>query len=590
MDIGVLYRFTTRMTNRLSEKQLMIIMAIVTGLMTGLGVYAFEQLLHLIKASLTSWFAIDSASFFYFVYPTVGMLLVVLFVKYIVKDDLSEGVTQVLYAISRKGSKIRPHNCYSSVVAGATTIGFGGSVGPESPIIMTGAAIGSNVGKFLRMNYRNTTLMIGCGVAAACAAIFKAPITGVAFVIEIIMMDLTISSIIPLLISAVTATSLVFALRGFDPIFSVTMGSDFLLHDIPYFILMGVVCGLVAYYFTEMNSFVARQLHKIKQTYIRLIVGGAVIGSLIFLFPPLYGEGYEYLQNIINGNLSSVFDNSLFYEYKDVTWILILYLVGVIFFKVIAMSATNASGGVGGVFAPSLFIGAFTGAALSLIMNTLFGLELSPIIFALVGMAGIMSGVLDAPLTAIFLIAEVTDSYELFVPLMMVSAISYMISYYLEPYSIYTRKLVLHGDLVTHDKDKAVLLFLDIRKLIENDMERVPMGITLGEMVKVVSRSSRNIFPVLDNSGYLQGVVTLDDIRRDMFDRDKYDNSISEYMTIPPDIIAVNDSMQTVLDKFETSHAWNLPVVDESNQYIGFVSKSKIFSAYRNQLIEISHN
>jgi CIC family chloride channel protein len=242
------------------------------------------------------------------------------------------------------------------------------------------------------------------------------------------------------------------------------------------------------------------------------------------------------------------------------------------------------------VFAPSLFIGAFTGAALSLIMNTLFGLELSSITFALVGMAGIMSGVLDAPLTAIFLIAEVTDSYELFVPLMMVSAISYMISYYLEPYSIYTRKLVLHGDLVTHDKDKAVLLFLDIRKLIENDMERVPMGITLGEMVKVVSRSSRNIFPVLDNSGYLQGVVTLDDIRRDMFDNEKYENSISEYMTIPPDIIAVNDSMQTVLDKFETSHAWNLPVVDESNQYIGFVSKSKIFSAYRNQLIEISHN
>jgi CIC family chloride channel protein len=254
------------------------------------------------------------------------------------------------------------------------------------------------------------------------------------------------------------------------------------------------------------------------------------------------------------------------------------------------MSATNASGGVGGVFAPSLFIGAFTGAALSLIMNTLFGLELSPITFALVGMAGIMSGVLDAPLTAIFLIAEVTDSYELFVPLMMVSAISYLISYYLEPYSIYTRKLVLHGDLVTHDKDKAVLLFLDIRKLIENDMERVPMGITLGEMVKVVSRSSRNIFPVLDNSGYLQGVVTLDDIRRDMFDNEKYENSISEYMTIPPDIIAVNDSMQTVLDKFETSHAWNLPVVDENSKYIGFVSKSKIFSAYRNQLIEISHN
>jgi CIC family chloride channel protein len=254
------------------------------------------------------------------------------------------------------------------------------------------------------------------------------------------------------------------------------------------------------------------------------------------------------------------------------------------------MSATNAAGGVGGVFAPSLFIGAFTGAALALILNTLFGLELSPITFSLVGMAGIMSGVLDAPLTAIFLIAEVTDSYELFVPLMMVSAISYMISYYLEPYSIYTRKLVLRGDLVTHDKDKAVLLFLDIRKLIENDMESVAPDIPLGEMVKTVSRSKRNIFPVLDQSGYLQGVVTLDDIRRDMFDRDKYENLVSDYMTIPPDIIVAGDSMQVVLDKFEKTHAWNLPVVDENNQYIGFVSKSKIFSAYRNQLIEISHD
>jgi CIC family chloride channel protein len=368
------------------------------------------------------------------------------------------------------------------------------------------------------------------------------------------------------------------------------MNSEFLLQDIPYFILMGVICGLVAYYFTEMNSWVARKLQKIKHIYIRLIVGGIVIGSLIFLFPPLYGEGYEYLQNLINGNLESVFDNSLFYAYRDETWILILYLLGVIFFKVIAMSATNAAGGVGGVFAPSLFIGAFTGAALALILNTLFGLELSPITFSLVGMAGIMSGVLDAPLTAIFLIAEVTDSYELFVPLMMVSAISYMISYYLEPYSIYTRKLVLRGDLVTHDKDKAVLLFLDIRKLIENDMESVAPDIPLGEMVKTVSRSKRNIFPVLDQSGYLQGVVTLDDIRRDMFDRDKYENLVSDYMTIPPDIIVAGDSMQVVLDKFEKTHAWNLPVVDENNQYIGFVSKSKIFSAYRNQLIEISHD
>lgn len=564
-------------------------MAIVVGLLTGVGVYVFEMLLHWIKAGLLRWFDIKSANYFYLIYPMIGIFLVTLFVKYVVRDNISEGVTKVLYSISRKGSKIKGHNCYSSVVAGATTIGFGGSVGPESPIIMTGASIGSNVAQFMRMNYRNTTLLLGCGVAAASAAIFKAPITGVAFVLEIIMLDLTIGSIIPLLISAVTATSLVFALRGFDPVFAVEVSNTFDLGNIPYYILMGVICGLVAYYFTAMNSFVVKIFEKIKRAWVKMILGGVVIGGLIFLFPPLYGEGYEELTDMMNGRVSEVFNNSLFYGLSDDVWLVVLFLLGTVFFKVIAMASTNAAGGVGGVFAPSLFVGAFSGVAVALIMNTLFGLDLPVTSFALVGMAGVMSGVLDAPLTAIFLIAEVTDGYGLFVPLMLVSAISYMISYYLEPYSIYTKKLVKDGDLMTHDKDQAVLLFLDIKGLLESDLSKVSQDMKLGEMVKVVSESNRNIFPVIDEDGQLYGVVTLDDIRTDMFDREKYQNPVSEYMTIPPEIISITDNMQVVLEKFESSRAWNLPVVDEHRKYMGFVSKSKIFSAYRSQLIEISN-
>lgn len=589
MNFNLLHRSLTRYTNRLSDRQLMMVMAVVVGLLTGVGVYVFEILLHWIKMGLLRWFDIQNANYFFLIYPMIGIFLVTLFVKYVVRDNISEGVTKVLYAISRKGSKIKGHNCYTSVVAGATTIGFGGSVGPESPIIMTGASIGSNVAQFMRMNYRNTTLLLGCGVAAASAAIFKAPIAGVAFVLEIIMLDLTIGSIIPLLISAVTATSLVFALRGFDPVFAVEVSNTFSLGNIPYYILMGVICGLVAYYFTAMNSFVVKIFEKIKRSWVKMILGGVVIGGLIFLFPPLYGEGYEELTDMMNGRVSEVFDNSLFYGLSDDVWLVVLFLLGTVFFKVIAMASTNAAGGVGGVFAPSLFVGAFSGVAVALILNTLFGLDLPVTSFALVGMAGVMSGVLDAPLTAIFLIAEVTDGYGLFVPLMLVSAISYMISYYLEPYSIYTKKLVKDGDLMTHDKDQAVLLFLDIKGLLESDLSKVSQYMTLGEMIKVVSESNRNIFPVVDENGQLNGVVTLDDIRSDMFDREKYQNLVSDYMTTPPEIISITDNMQAVLDKFEIGRAWNLPVVDEQRRYMGFVSKSKIFSAYRSQLIEISN-
>ena len=586
--IEVLYRYLTRFTHRLSERQLMILLSLIVGLIAGMGTFVFEMLLHFIKTGLTSWFRVNTASLMYFVYPVIGIILTTLFVRYVIRDGISEGVMRVLYAMSRRNSKIRPHNCYSSIVASATTIGFGGSVGPEAPIVLTGAAIGSNVGSFMRLNYRNTTLLLGCGAAAALAAIFKAPITGVAFVLEILMLDITSLSIIPLLIAAVTASSLIYFMSGFDPIFSVEVSDMFRLGHIPYYILLGLICGLISYYFTQTNTRVSALFDRLGKTYLRWLAGGGVLGLLIFLFPPLYAEGYNTLDALMHGNIHSIFDNSLFYNYQDEVWVVILYVVAILFFKVVAMASTTAAGGVGGSFAPSLFVGAMSGTAMALILNQLFGLNLPPVEFTLVGMAGVMSGVMNAPLTSIFLIAELTGGYKLFVPLMLVAAISFAISYYFDPYSIYTRKLGMKGDLMTHNKDKTVLMFLDMRKLIENDFVPIYENATLEDVVHTVSRSRRNLFPVIDFEGELRGVVTLDDIRADMFDRGKYDNSVSDYMTVPPAVITVDESMGAILEKFERTGAWNLPVVDEGERYIGFVSKSKIFSAYREQLLEIS--
>lgn len=585
----ILYRYLTLKTNVLSERQLMLILAFVVGLVVGLGTLAFEELLHGIKTGLTSWFRVDSYSLFYLVYPVIGIILATLFVRYVIRDQINEGVTRVLYAISRNRSRLKPHNCYSSMVASATTIGFGGSVGPEAPIVMTGSAIGSNIASFMRLNYRQTTLLLCCGAAAAVAAIFKAPIAGVAFVLEILMLDITSASVIPILIAAVTGTSVMFFTTGFDPKFDVVVQEFFLLKNIPIYILLGVLCGLISYYFIRTNEWIIERFSKLRTAGARWAVGGLIIGVLIFLFPPLYAEGYDTLQNLFRGDVTALFDNSPFYAYREEVWILIVYLVAILFFKVIAMSATNAAGGVGGSFAPSLFVGAIAGTAVALTGNAAFGLHLPVVSFMLVGMAGVMTGVMKAPLTAIFLIAELTGGYRLFVPLMLVAAISYAISYYFDAESIYTRKLSKAGDLMTHNKDQAVLLFLDMNALIETDFIPIFENATLEDVVKELSRSRRNIFPVVDFDNKLRGYVTLDDVRRDMFNTAKYEDPISDYMQIPPAVIRQDETMESVLEKFERTGAWNLPVTDARKHYLGFVSKSKIFSAYREQLRELSY-
>lgn len=589
------YQYYLWLTHRLTDRQLMMVLAVVVGLAAGMGTYIFEVLLHFIREALVNWFRVERAQFLYLIYPAIGIILATLFVKYVVKDNISEGVTRVLYAMSRSNSRIRGHNCWTSVVGGATTIGFGGSVGPEAPIVLTGAAIGSNIGKLTRLNYKNVTLLLCCGAGAALAAIFKAPITGVVFVLEILMLDITIGSVTPLLIASLSATTLALMLRGFDPILPVTLSvSDkFELAQIPMFIILGVLCGLMSFYFTSVNTAVGRFFRRFDSQYKKWAVGGVLIGVLIFIFPPLYGEGYEAMTALMRGEPQSLFDNSLFFRFSSIEWVVILFVIATMLFKVVAMAATNSAGGVGGTFAPSLFVGSFIGALTALVFNMFFrwvgiDMQLSIVSFTLVGMAGVMAGVMNAPLTSIFLIAELSNGYELFIPLMITASISFALDYYLNPDSIYTKQLRERGELLTHNKDQSVLVFLQIERLMETDFLRIDESFTLGDLVKIISKAHRNIFPVVDDDDDLLGVVQLDDLRADMFNRDKYSTPITHYMIQPPDKILPQEQMQSVLEKFEDNKTWMLPVVDKQNHYLGFISKSRILAAYREQLVEIS--
>ena len=579
-----------RLGARLSERQMLALLAVVVGLLAGLGTWFFEMLLHGVRAALVTWFPVDKAQVLFLVYPVIGIVLATLFVKYIVKDHISEGVTRVLYAMSRRDSRIAAHNCWSSIVGGATTIGFGGSVGPEAPIVLTGAAIGSNVGKLARLNYKELTLMLCCGAGAAVAAIFKAPITGVVFVLEILMLDITAASVFPLILASVTATTIALICRGFDPIIAVTLSSAdaFTINHIPLYILLGVCCGFMSYYFTSVNSIVGSFVKNISSQYKRWAFAGVVLGVLIFIFPPLYGEGYEGMTSLMHGNVKDLFDNSLFFRFSNIEWLAIVYVTASMFFKVVAMATTNASGGVGGTFAPSLFVGAFMGAIVALVCNVCFKWDISVVSFSLVGMAGVMSGVMKAPLTSIFLIAELSNGYELFIPLMIVAAISFAVDYTLDKDSIYTKQIRMRGELLTHDKDQSAFVFIKMDELIETDFIRIKENMTLGDIVNIISSARRNIFPVIDNFGHLLGVVQLDDLREDMFKRDKWGRSITHYMIQPPYKILEHEMIQSILPHFEKNHTWMLPVVDKNNRYIGFISKSRILNAYREALVKIS--
>ena len=585
-----IYQIYGIVAHRLSESQTMAILAIIVGLCAGIGAFIFNTLLHTITHLLTSWTPEDQAQWLYLVYPAIGIILATLFVKYIVKDGISEGVTRVLYAMSRTDSRIKGHNCWTSIVGGATTIGFGGSVGPEAPIVLTGAAIGSNIGKLARLNYKNITLLLCCGAGAAVAAVFKAPITGVVFVLEILMLDITSKSIIPLLMASMTATIISLSLHGFSPIYSVSLAESdmFQVAHIPLFVLLGCFCGVMAYYFTSVNSKVGAFYKTVKEPWRKWLYAGLSLGILIFIFPPLYGEGHNSFSSLMNGDTTDLFNNTLFYSFSDADWFLIIYLIAIMLFKVIAMATTNAAGGVGGTFAPSLFVGAFAGATLAVICRVVFGWEISITSFTLAGMAGVMSGVMKAPLTAIFLIAELSNGYGLFIPLMIVSCLSFAVNYGLDRDSIYTKQLRLRGELLTHDKDSSAFVFLRLDQLMETDFIRLRESITLGDVVNIISNARRNIFPVVNNEGKLLGVVQLDDLRHDMFDRDKWGKSIMHYMIQPPDKILEHEMIQSIMPRFEQSNTWMLPVVDKENRYLGFIAKSQILNAYREALVNVS--
>lgn len=578
-------RFVIWREHHIKEKNFVLILALIVGIICGVAAQLLKFLIHLIGSSLTAGFNATSENWLYLVYPVVGIILTVLFVKYVVKENISHGVTKVLYAISRRKSRLKIKNMYASLIASSITIGTGGSVGAEGPIVYTGAAIGSNFGQAFRMSPKILMILVGCGAAAGIAGIFRAPIAGMLFTLEVLMIDLTGMTVMPLLLSSIAGATVAYVMEGYTAEFFFTQSEPYLTSRIPWTIALGVVCGLMSYYFTKVMFMMESFFKKVKQQWLKILIGGTIIACLVFLFPPLYGEGYSTITSLLDGDVESVVNASLFYVDRDNIWFLLLFIFAITMTKAFATSATNGAGGVGGTFAPSLFVGALTGFLFASVVNQFdLGVTLSLKNFTLMGMAGVMSGVMHAPLMAIFLTAEMTGGYDLFLPLLIVSALAYFTIQCFTPYSIYTMRLAKAGDLVTHQKDKAVLTLLKIESVIETDFKVVHPEMSLREMVDVISVSNRNLYPVTDAEGNLKGVVLLDDIRNIMFRTDLYRKMhVSRFMAAVPDVIDVKMPMDKVMEIFDKTNAWNLPVVKDG-KYIGFVSKSKIFNSYRRVL------
>ena len=580
---------TTRRTGFLSDKTKLLLLAVLVGLLCGCAAILLKTLIHWIQTGLTSWFRNPADGLLLLVYPGVGMLLSMLFVRYILKDDISHGVTKVLQAVSKNESNIKAHNTWSSVAASAVTIGFGGSVGAEAPIVYSGAAIGSTVARWAGLSYKDMTMLLGCGAAAAIAGIFKAPLAGVLFTLEILLFNMSMNAILPLLLSSVTATVVTYIFMGNDVQFAGSIEA-FRLGNIPFYLLLGIFCGFMSLYFIRVTLKVEDRMRRFRNPFWRWAICALLLGVLIFLFPPLYGEGYHSLSLMLNNNPGAVSRAVFGDKLLSNQWIFLLYFAAILLFKVFATAFTNAGGGVGGTFGPTLVSGGLAGFVVARLIN-LSGIALVPEAnFVLVGMGGLMAGVMQAPMTAIFLIAEITGGYELLIPLIVTASVSYGTIRMFERYSIYTNRIAAQGELLTHDSDQAVLTLLKTEDLVENDFTPVPYDGTLGDMVEAISRSRRNLFPVLDAEGRFQGVVTLDDVREMMFDRSRYDSvRIYTIMKSAPAFVYQDERMESVMDKFESTQAWNLPVLDDENKYLGFVSKSKIFSSYRDQLKAVSN-
>lgn len=570
-----------------------MLISFLVGIFTACAGLLLKWLIGQIEELLTHEFVVTGANWLYLVYPVIGIWLTMLFIKYIVRDDIGHGVTKILFAIARKQSRIKPHNTWTSVAASAITIGFGGSVGAEAPIVLTGSAIGSGLGQVCRLSNKYMMLLVGCGAAGAIAGIFKAPIAGLVFVLEVLMLDLTMTSLLPLLVTSVTAVGLTFAVSGTNPIFEFHLQDAFTVNRIPAYLALGIVCGLVALYFTRTMNFLEGIFRKLQGRYKKFLLGAAMLSLLIYLFPSLYGEGYDLIALLLNGNgqadWDTAMDRSLFYGSNH----LLIYLFLIVIFKVFASTATNGGGGCGGIFAPSLFLGCICGFIFCRLWNMydVLGIDIPERNFAMLGMCGLMSGVMHAPLTGIFLIAELTGGYALFMPLMIVATCSYLTIKYFEPHSIYAMRLAQRGELLTHHTDKSILTLMSMDSVIQHYDQVLYPDMNLGDVAAQVSNSKNHVFPVVNKQMQFVGAVYLDDIRHLVFRTELYrDFAVSQLMTQPEALLSVNDPMEVVVSVFDKTGAWTLPVVDEEGIFVGFIRKSTVLTVYRQMLADLSND
>jgi len=587
-----LQRFLIWKTKHLSQHQFILILSGVIGLAAGLGAVIIKNLTHYIQDLMEGKLIGNYHHAFYFIFPIVGLTLTLLIIKYGFKKDVGHGIPSTLYAISKRKGIMRSFQMYGSVLTAPLTVGFGGSVGLEGPTVATGASLGSNISRLFQMNQSARTLLISCAAAGAMSSIFKAPIAAIIFAIEVFSLDLTLVSMLPLLIASVSAILTSYFFFGSDILLSFQLKDNFHISEVPFYMILGVLASLCSIYFTAVYFKIHNIFKGFGSPFKRLLVGGLGLGVMIYFIPPLYGEGYNVINNLLTENYIEALGTNFFNDFLDNIWIVIALLAGLVIFKIVATSFTFGAGGVGGIFAPVLFMGSAMGHCFALIVNNLGILDkpISVSSFTMVGMAGLMAGVLHAPLTAIFLIAELTGGYELIVPLMITAVISYLITNKFQPHSVYTMELAQRGELLTHDKDQVVLTLMDIKQVIETNFVSIKMNMNLGDVIhEGVLKSSRNLFPVIDESNNFMGIILLDDIRPIMFKQDYYEKvTVQEIMQRAPEIIDIKkDGMKDIMRKFQDSDAWNLPVV-ENETYIGFVSKSKLLTAYRQKLIEVT--
>ena len=591
-DDNIIERTVRWVTTHVSHRQLLLLLAFIVGFLAALAAYILHSLIHIIQHMLSSQFASEGFNWFYLVCPVIGILLTMLFVRYIVRDNISHGITRILYAFSTKQGRLPSHNTWTSVVASAITIGFGGSVGAEAPIVLTGSAIGSTLAQRFKLDNKTIFMLVGCGASAAIAGIFKAPIAGLVFTIEVLMIDLTMGSLLPILISCVTATCFTYVLVGDSSLFTFTLQEAWPVNRAPANIMLGIACGLVSLYFIRSMTYCEDFYARLKShPYIRLIIGGIILSLLIFLFPSLYGEGYSAINILLNGKSEAEFatlmKRSLFSGHES---LLMVYVTMVLLTKTIATSSTNGGGGCGGTFAPSLFIGAFAGFLFARIWNHYsLGIIVPENNFALLGMAGVMSGVMHAPLTGVFLIAELTGGYDLFIPLMIVSTVSYLTIYIFEPHSIYGMRLAHQGKLITHHTDHAVLTLMSLDTVIERDCSAVSPDMMLSELVHKISRSRVDVLPVTDTGNHLIGEIDMMKLRHILFRTELYHRfSVRQLMSEPPALLGVNDPMEDVMKAFDSTNAQQLPVVTTDKELIGYVSRAHVYSLYRKIVADLS--